>query len=299
MTKVAKSVFEKADPFEVAQARRKFITDNMQYLYTRECEASARSVVRLLSDRNKYEYVRSETLFEEMIANVLEKDFKQIVRAEKLGFTNAMGYDVLDLSNHVYLEAKDYQVGIRGGAVSPSISAMIGGLYNKFCSIVALITDPYNLDGNTYQLYFIPPDAIASDTSDCINLPHHKLICHDNVVVYEQLDNPGGAFSDYRIGSLDDLHKFKDRLKSVNLKKLARAIRDIEKSDYRSESQVRELVHMVALFKNCITLGNRKITVKGKRLPLDYNHEMFDISETDPTRLFFDGNKIVKTQARE
>ena len=31
MTKVAKSVFEKADPFEVAQARRKFITDNTDF----------------------------------------------------------------------------------------------------------------------------------------------------------------------------------------------------------------------------------------------------------------------------
>lgn len=299
MTKVAKSVFEKADPFEIAQARRKFITENMQYLYTRECEASARSVLKLLSDRNKFEYVRSETIFEEMIANVLEKDYKHISRAERLGYTNAMGYDVIDPQSFVYLEAKDYQVGIRGGITNPTISAMIGGLYNKFCSVVALVIDPYNLDGNNYQLYFIPPDAIASDTSDCICLPHHKLICQELVTVYEQLETPGGAFADYRIGSLDDLSKYKDRLRSVNIKKLVRAIRELEASDIKSESQKKEIVHMTALFKHCITMGNRKITVKGRKMPLDHNHEVYTISDMDPTRLFFDGNKIMQTQARE
>ena len=297
MTKVAKTVFEKADPFEVAQARCKFISDNVQYLYTRECEASVKSILRLLSDRSKYEYVRSETIFEEMIANVLEKEFKHVARAEKLGYTNAMGYDVVDLQNYVYIEAKDYQVSQRGGKEKPKISAMVGNLYNKFCSIVALVVDPYRLDGDKYQLYFIPPDAVPSDVSDCIDIPHHKMICHDNVIVYEQLDQPGGAFADYRIRSLEDMLTYKSRLKSINIKKLARAIRDLEKSEQKSSSQEKEIEHMIALFRNCITNGNRRI--KGKKYPADYNHEMYSISEKDPTRLFYDGYKIIQTQARE
>lgn len=296
-TKIAKSVFEKVEPFIVAKARKKFIQDNLPYLYTRDCELAAKAVIKMLSDEKHFEYVRTETLLEDMIANTLEREYKYICRAEKLGYTNAMGYDVLDTTQYVYVEAKDYQVSQRGGD-NAKLSAMISGLSNKFCSVVALVIDPYRIEDEHYKLYFIPPEAIPSDSTDCIDIPHHKLICHENVVVYEQLERPGGAFADYRIQSLNDLQHHSLRLKSINIKKLARVIRDLETANNTSASQQRELEHLLALFKNCISTGNRKIKSK-KKFPYDHKDEMYTISETNTDRIFFDGNRIITTQAQE
>lgn len=298
MTKIAKSVFEKVEPFIVAKARKKFIQDNMPYLYTRDCEVSAKAVIKMLSDEKNFEYVRTETLLEDMIANTLERDYKYISRAEKLGYTNAMGYDVLDTSQFVYIEAKDYQVTQRGGVENAKLSAMVSGLYNKFCSVVALVIDPYRIEDEHYKLYFIPPEAIPSDITDCIDIPHHKLICHENVVVYEQLERPGGAFADYRIQSLNDLFAHSARLRSVNVKKLARVIRDLEAANNTSASQQKELEHLQALFKNCISTGNKKIKSK-KKYPYDYKDDIYTISETNSERIFFDGSRIVTTYAQE
>lgn len=290
-----KSVFQKVAPYTVAQCRKQFFKDNIRGLYTRDVEYSVKHSVKSLQDQRLFESVSTDVLLEQVCADVLEKRFKDMKRAEDAGFVNAMGYDILDTTNQIYVELKDYSVSCRGGVKSPKLSAMVSNLSNKFCTVVALVIDPYLFGDRKYQLYAIPPEAIATDTSDSIDITHHKLDRSGNEVTYTQQANIGGAFEKYRIDSLSDLLLMEDRLKSINLKKLAKVIRDIEDSNQSSETQDLELVHLKELFSNCLKSGNRFRKPKGKlnrKLSVDYRHDMYTITEKNNTRIMFDGQRI-------
>lgn len=290
-----KSVFQKVSPFTTAQCRKNFFKKTISDLYTRDIEYSVKHQVRSLNDTRLFESVSTDVLLEQVCADVLEKKYKQMKRAEEAGFVNAMGYDILDTDSQVYIELKDYSVSMRGGAKSPKLSAMVSNLSNKFCTVVALVIDPYLFNEQGYQLYAIPPEAIPSDTSDAIDITHHKLIKTEKGTMYEQHNDIGGAFAKYKIDSLGDLLKMEDRLKSINIKKLAKVIRDIEGCAHSSETQELELVHMKALFVQCLKDGNRYRKPKSKlnkKLPVDYNHEIYNITEKNNTRIMFDGQRL-------
>lgn len=290
-----KSVFQKVAPFTTAQCRKKFFKDTITDLYTRDIEYSVKHQVRSLSDTRLFESVSTDVLLEQVCADVLEKKFKQMKRAEEAGYVNAMGYDILDTDSQVYVELKDYSVSMRGGAKAPKLSAMISNLSNKFCTVVALVIDPYLFDSQGYQLYAIPPEAIPSDTSDAVDVTHHKLIKTEKGTMYEQHNDIGGAFSKYKIDSLGDLLLMEDRLKSVNIKKLAKVIRDIEGCAHSSETQEQELVHLKELFTSCVKSGNRFRKAKSKtnkKLPLDYMNDIYTITEKNNQRIMFDGQRL-------
>ncbi len=283
--------FERATPFDFAKARAQFFRDTLNDLYSKRCDRSVRTMMKHLRSTDTFEYVRTEALFEECVADVLEAEYKGIARAEMAGYTNACGYDVLDVGSKVYLEMKEVSITQRGGA-TPILSAMVGNMKNKFCTTIVLAIDPYLEGTRKYQLYAIPPHAVPDDASDSLTIPHHKIDRSGKYEVYEQ-NAPlgGGTYGDYRIDSLADLLHMPELLQCVNVKKLVKVIRTLRGTG-ASETQKDELQHLEALFAHCTKNNTKKQPAKGvRKLSGDVKDQEYTIKKTGD-RIFFDGSKI-------
>lgn len=289
-------VYTPATPQQAASCRRDFFRDNAKHAYTAGMLRGTKRAIVDLQDEDMFDQVKTDVIFEKLVADVLQKRYRNILRAEDAGYTNAMGYDILDTDTGVYVELKDYAISRRGGDKAPKLSAMISNLTNKFCTVVALVIDKDLPEGN-YQLYAIPPQAIPSDSSDYLDIQHHRLDNSGRFMVGTTLERiGGGTIAPYAIDSLDDLLHMDDMMRSVNLKKLAKVIVDLENSAVINATQKLELEHLRDLFTKSVRAGSvgwAKSTYKDLLKPsLDWNDPMYRIEEGNASRIFFDGNKF-------
>lgn len=291
------SNFERADAFEFAKARAQFFTDVLPMLYSKKCDKSVRKMIRNLKSEDDFEYVKSDALFEQVCADVLSAKFKTIQRAEAAGFTNACGYDVLDTTTGIYLEMKEIAVSQRGGA-NPVLSAMVSNMKNKFCTTIVLVIDPYLEGEKHYQLYAIPPHAVADDASDSIGIPHHKIDRSGKYELVEQSENIGGSYAAYKINALSELLGEEQLMRNVNVKKLVKVLRTL-RGKGATATQVEELTHLDVLFANCTKNNTKKKVAKGARqITADITDKTYTIKK-GAERIFFDGDRLEFVAAGE
>lgn len=294
ITRDTGSFYEKSTPVDVALARAKFMSNNVKHMYTQSSSETVKNWVKILKKEDMFAGVQTDAILEEMVADCLKKSYRHSERAEMIGLTNAMGYDIIDSEKFMFIEVKDYSANCRGGAKSPRISAMVSNLANKFCSILVLVTDCSLNREEKYQLYLIPATAIYTDESDVIEIKHQRLHRGDIADVLELNKPLGGAFAQYKVASLGDLHNHQEVLQQVNMKKLAKVLVDLTNSPAITTSQEIELGILTKAFTHFVNSHNRAIKSKGPKYPVDFNDPVYKITK-DPKvpRLFWNGTTII------
>ena len=286
-------VYKKADEAEIADCYLQFFKDLIKekQLFSLKCQETVKHTIKGLSHpfSQRKEISGADSLFEQIIADVLMNKYRTACTAEELGFSNAMGYDICIPDENMYIEAKAYSVTYRSGR----LSANIGNLQNKFCSVVCLVIDPFLDDTKKYRIYVIPPEEITTDTSDYIDIPHHRVFeavdLQDNkCFICEQLLALGGNKNIYLIDSLSDILELSERFKTINIKRLASALR-LQEPLSISVSQDAALQHLKVLWNHLIKTSNSK---RKDKFPLDYHNEVYDIQSENNPRLFFKNNRI-------
>lgn len=290
-------VYVKAEPELVANCYKQFLLDVIKdkVLFSSDLVTAVKYTLKGLSQKATQRIAVSgcNLLFEQIIADVLLRNYRTTSTADDLGFTNAVGYDVCDPRTSIYVEAKSYSVNQRSsGGNSSQLSANISNLRNKFCSVVALILDPYLLSTKQYRIYVLPANTLPSDETDYLNIQHHNLKLYDEYTIINTLPNLGSDRSKFIIPSLRDLISPTsiETLKMINMKRLAEVLKNMHLNENRSISQENEFIHLVGLWDGIIKTVNKK----GKtRYPATYLDELYQIADENNTRLFFNGSKIL------
>lgn len=293
-------LYVKADESEMAKCYMKFYIDIIKNkeVFSLSCFEAIKHSIKGLNNEytQRKEISAADALFEDIIADVLLHRYRMISTAENIGIANATGYDVCDISNNIFIEAKAYSVCCSGSY----LGASVGNIKNKFCSVVILVIDPFLFKEKGYQLYLIPPEGIPSDLSTSIRLNHHKIleVTKDDTKyqLIEQLGSLGQAKSIYQINSLSDLltTEAKQIIQSINVKKLAMVLRGFNESAMTSSQEV-EYNHLMAQWTYVIRTSNKKIKSKTK-FPIDFKNEIYDIKVENNIRFIFKNDMIVRLE---
>lgn len=290
--------FTRASAYDFAQAKRQFFIDHLPLIYTVRCKALVTRHIKQLNDPYEYQVAASSSnvLFEMVVADILKSHFPDVMQAEEAGYSNACGYDVFGPKSGIYLEMKEASVRwCSGNEKSALIAASASNMKNKFCSVLALVIDPYLRD-RPYQLYLVTPDIVPNDLSDELSFPHHvidRTSTKYSELIEQRIDLGGATYSKCRIDSLAELPKRDDDMKKVNVKKLANVLGTLQ-SPSASDSQKAELTHLRPLFDNVTQLNTRAKTAKGvTKLSKDPSDMIYSMSNNH--RLLFSGKRNVAT----
>ncbi len=290
-------IFSPATEEQASYCRGEFLKEARTNLYSIDALNNLNYAIDGI-EKGQHSIVNTNVLLEEVIADVFRRELPCMNVAENHGMKNAMGFDIFDSAENGmhYAEIKDYGVALGSGSIKANITVK-----NKFCTIIAVVVDP-NIDSN-YAIYAIPPQAIASDTSDSIDVPHHNGRYMDeakSVVLATMRDELGGAtFGKYRVDSVEELLTKVDLLQNINLKLLAAAIRymDPETGDSNGSEKVQYEL-LTKLFTNCVKTGIKGWAQSSNKAllkpSLDWNDAMYDIpgkglDGEEASRIFFNG----------
>lgn len=279
-------IYVKANDDTIANCYRQFFQDVLKSksLYSIKRQDAVKHIIKGLSESKTYRQSigGADAEYEEVLADIIRDKHPDSCTAEDLNLTNAIGYDICSQNDNIFIEAKLYTVSARSGRISANIS----NIENKFCTIIALVIDPYILDRKKYRLYAIPPDAIPSDTSEYLDIPHHSLTNIDNIQLCNQYEPLGLNKSQYEI-SIDDIQNCK-YLNSVNMKRLALCLRKLENMQHGTSDL--EFQVLYELFVRCIRIHNKK---SKKKFTTDFKDQIYDYGTS---RLFFKDAKIICVQ---
>ena len=289
-------IYKKAEEADIAECYMQFYKDLVRNknLYTLGCLDSVKHSIKGLKSKQsqRKEISGADSLFEQILTDTLMKNYRMASTAEEIGFSNAMGYDICIPDLNAFIEAKAYTVTY----IANRLSAMISNIRNKFCSVVALVIDPC-IDGDKkYKIYIIPPEEIYSDTTDYIDIVHHRIVeSSDNsgqlYMICEQLDKIGSNKNQFIINDISELHSHIESFKSINVKRMAAVLRSLDKLS-RSETQIQSSDFIKKSWNSMIRTGNA--TRKKDKLPLDYNNEKYNIIDDGSTnRIFFKSGKFI------
>lgn len=289
-------IYKKAEETDIAECYLQFYKDliKSKSLYTLGCLNTVRHTIRGLKSKQsqRKEIAGADSLFEQIITDVLMKEYRLTSTAEEIGFSNAMGYDVCIPDMNAFIEAKAYTVTYRAN----SLSAMVSNIRNKFCSVVVLVIDPFLEGGTKYKIYIIPADEICTDTTDYINIQHHKITESTDAngglyLIYEQLEKIGSNKNQFQVQNLSDLGNNIEVFRTINVKRMAQVLRSLDKLS-KSESQLQSTDFIKKSWCTMIRSGNS--SRKKDKLPLDFNDAKYDIIEDgSKDRIFFKSGKFV------
>jgi len=278
------TVYEKIDILEYANIYKQFFVDILKSgsLYTIARERSVQHIIKGLSNEStiRQSIGGADAEFEQIIADIMQHKFRDMITASDLGLTNAVGYDICSQGSNIFVEAKMYTITER----SNRLSAMIGNMENKFCSTLILVIDPYISEETKYRLYAIPPDAIYSDTSDNFEIVHHQLTrVNPDLTTRKQCEPLGITKSIYAI-EISDINNI-DIFDNINIKRLSSCLRKVENLPYSTSPQEFTILH--SLWNNCIRTHNKKTKFK---YPIDFKDQVFDYNKS---RMFYKDAKII------
>lgn len=292
-------IFTPATEEQASYCRGEFLKEARNSLYSIDALQNVDYAIDGIS-QGQHSIVNTNVLLEEVIADVFRRELPCMSVAENFGMKNAMGFDIFDASSDGmrYAEIKDYGVALGSGSIKANVTVK-----NKFCTIIAVVVDP-NIEEN-YAIYAIPPQAIANDTSENIDIPHHNGRYMDeakSVVLATQRDElGGGSFAQYRVSSVQELLTKVDTMQNINLKLLAAALRYMDPTKEGGVNGSEKVQHEILdkLFVNCVRSGvkgwaqsTNKILLKPS---VDWNDPMYDIpgkglDHDVASRIFFNGN---------